>query len=295
MKKLALAWPLLFLFLAALLPAAPADAPRPLKPVNLAVNTRADEDDPFLASRGLTLYYASNAKGKWDIMVAHRDSVRKSWPAGDVLQDYIATEADDRGVWVTAEDRYPQYMYFASKQDKGNNNFDIYVAVKQGPTKAFTEPRAVVNVNTTADEMHPWVSADGKQLYFSRKTKEGWRVFVASRRSATGPQGFTEPAPVKELPPGFHHPTLTPDGATMYLQGPLEKERWGLFVAKKSGGTWDQPIPLEQLNHPDGPTGDRSPCLSRDGAMLYFASDRPGGKGGLDLYVIRTAELKVKR
>jgi hypothetical protein len=42
----------------------------------------------------------------------------------------------------------------------------------------------------------------------------------------------------------------------------------------------------------DRPSGDRSPCLSRDGAMLYFASDRPGGKGGLDLWVIPTAPLR---
>ena len=40
---------------------------------------------------------------------------------------------------------------------------------------------------------------------------------------------------------------------------------------------------------------DRSPSLSRDGTMLYFASDRPGGKGALDLYVVRTAELKGRK
>ncbi len=289
MKHLALAC-LLGLPPLALPPAAQADAP-PLKPVALAVNTPADEDEPFLASKGLTLYYAANAKGKWDIMFSHRSSIKMSWPAGEVLQDYIATEADDRGTWVTAEDVYPQYMYFASKQDKSNDNFDLYVAVKQGKTKAFTEPRAVVNVNTTADEMHPWLTADGKQLYFSRKTKDGWRVFVASRKSATGPQGFAEPALVKEVPPGLHHATLSPDGRTMYLQGPLEKERWGLFVMKKTGGVWERPAPLKQLNHPDGKIGDLSPSLSRDGSMLYFASDRPGGKGGLDLYVVRTADL----
>jgi hypothetical protein len=293
MKHLALALSAGFLSLA-FLPATHADAP-PLKPVNLAVNTKADEDEPFLASKGLTLYYACNAKGKWDIMFAHRPAPQKSWPAGDVLQDYIATEADDRGVCMTAEDRYPQYLYFASKQDKANDNFDLYVAIKRDSRKAFTEPRAVVGVNTPADEMHPWLTADGTQLYFSRRTKDGWRVFVAPRRNTAGPQGFGEPALVKEVPPGFHHATQSPDGRTMYLQGPVGKERWGLFVMHKTGGVWDRPVPLEQLNHPDGPTGDRSPSLSRDGAMLYFSSDRPGGKGGLDLYVVRTAELKVKR
>ncbi len=295
MKYLALAW-LVSLLSLALLSTAQADVPL-LKPTPLTVNTRADEDEPFLARDGLTLYYAANAKGKWDIMFSHRTKLDRNWPAGEVLQDYIATEADDRGVCVRVEEPYrakepyPQFMYFASKQDKANDNFDIYVAIKQGANKAFTEPRAVHGLNTPADEMHPWLTDDGKQLYFSRKTKEGWRVFVASRRSATGPQGFGEPALVKEVPPGFHHATLSRDGRTMYLQGPLEKERWGLFVMKKTGGAWEKPVPLKQLNHPGGPTGDRSPSLSRDGAMLYFASDRPGGKGGLDLYVVRTADL----
>jgi hypothetical protein len=296
MKHLALAW-LVSLLLLALLPTAQADVP-PLKPVNLTVNTKADEDEPFLDRTGLRLYYAANVKGKWDIMFSQRPSAQKSWPAGEVLQDYIATEADDRGACVRVEepyrakDPYPQFMYFASKQDKANDKFDLYVAIKRDEKKAFTEPRAVAGgVNTPADEMHPWLTADGKQLYFSRKTEDGWRVFVASRRSATGPQGFGEPALVQEVPPGFHHATLTPNGLTMYLQGPLEKERWGLFVMKKTGGVWGKPAPLKQLNHPGGRTGDRSPSLSYNGLMLYFASDRPGGKGGLDLYVVRTEDL----
>jgi hypothetical protein len=301
MKHLALAW-LVSLLLLALLPAAQADVPL-LKPTPLTVNTEADEDEPFLARDGLTLYYAAKAKGKWDIMFSHRADDKKIWPAGEVLQDYIATEADDRGVCVRVEepyrpkDPYPQFMYLASKQDKDNDNFDLYVAIKRDAKKAFTEKRAVPNVNTTADEMHPWITADGKQLYFSRKTKEGWRVFVASRKETANPLGFGKPELVKELPPGFHHATLTQDGGTMYLQGPLEKQRWGLFVARKSGRAWGKPVPLEQLNHPGGPTGDRSPSLGRirNWEMLYFASDRPDGKGGLDLYVVPTVELKVRR
>ena len=81
----------------------------------------------------------------------------------------------------------------------------------------------------------------------------------------------------------------------MYLQGPLEKGRWGLFVSTKTNDGWGKPEPLDTLNHPEGPTGDRSPNLSRDGSQLYFASDRPGGQGGLDLYVIATKELVKKK
>jgi hypothetical protein len=278
------------------LTAAPADEPKPLKPTNLALNTKADEDEPFLSSDALTLYYAANAKdGKFDIMFSHRRSRTQGWPAGQILQDYIQTPADDRGVFATTEGRFPQFLYYATRKDKEANNFDIFVAIKMDRGKAFAEPTPLNKIDTDADEMHPWLSSDGKQFYFSRKTKEGWRVFVATRPAARGPQGFGEPAMIEELPPNFCHATLSPDGKIMFLQGPLEKDRLGLFRSTCTKEGWSKPEPLELLNSPEAPTGDRSPALSRDGGLLYFASDRPGGKGGLDLWVIPTTLLPTRK
>jgi hypothetical protein len=276
------------------LSAGTADARKPrAEPVNLSVNTADDEDDPHLSSDGLTLYYASNPKGKFDLMVARRPRVRDPWREAMPLEGYVATEGDDRSAFVTVE-RAPQYIYYATKKDKDGKNFDLYVAVKNDlkPDKVFAEPTGVQNVNTEADEMHPWLTGDGKELYFSRKTPEGWRVFVTGRKSAAGPQGWGEPSLLKDLPPDFHHATLTPDGRTMYLQGPLEKGRWGLFVSSRTPKGWDRPEALDLLNDPDAPTGDQSPNLSRDGGRLYFVSDRARGKGGLDLWVVETAGLK---
>jgi Tol biopolymer transport system component len=283
---LALAW-----FVA--LPGVPA-APPAVTPVNLAVNTAADEDEPFVAADDRTLYYAANAKGKWDIMFATRKKVADPWGKGEVLQDYIQTEGDDRGACVTAPGRFPQYLYFATTSEKGGKSFDLCVAVKQGADKAFTEPRALAALDSEADEMHPWLSANGKELYFSRKTADGWRVYVSRRKQAAGPNGFGPPEALDELAPDFHHATLTPDGHTMYLQGPLEKGRWGVFVSFLSGKTWGKPEPLDELNDPKAPTGDRSPSLSRDGNRLYFASDRPdrSAKGGLDLWMVHVSALR---
>ncbi len=295
MKSLAAAVPAI-LFLAGLfvLPAAPSDAPR-LKPVNLEpLNTAADEDDPHPASNNLLMYYSSNGKGKFDVMVSRRRGA--AWGKGQILEGYIQTEADDRSVFVTREGSFPQFFYYATKKDKDAKNFDIYVAVKQTPgaDKVFAEPTPVQAICTEADEMHPWITADGRELYFSRKTREGWRVFVSRRATPAGPQFREEPVLLEDLPPDFHHATLTPDGKTMYVQGRLEKGRWGLFTATRAGKGWTKPEPLAALNDAEAPTGDRSPNLSRDGARLYFASDRAGGKGGLDLWAVETASLKTK-
>jgi len=282
-----------------LLPAAEPEKPNLVKPINLSVNTKADEDDPHVTSNGLRLYYSCNTEGKFDVYSSTRSGTTQPWKPGKLMDDtsVIRTKVDDRSVFATTEGRTPQFLYFATKKDKDRKaSFDIYVAVKPlpGPDKVFTEPRALININTPEDELHPWLTDDGRSLYFSRKTKEGWRICVATRKEAAGPDGFEEPT-LLDLPPGFHHPTLTRDARTMYLQGQLEKGRWGLFVSTRTAKGWSQPAPLDMLNHPEAPTGDRSPCLTRDGTLLYFASDRPEGKGGLDLWVIPTAQLVKKK
>jgi len=281
-----------------LVPAPRAADTRPDGPINLTCNTADNEDDPHLSSDGCTLLYSCDAKGKIDIMVSRRKTDRHIWPKGHLFGDedgdYIRTKVDDRSTFLTPDLRYPQFLFYATKKDEEVNNFDIYVAVKQTPKAAFTAPTPVNTVDTKADELHPWLTADGKRLYFSRKTKDGWRVLVSSRATATGAAGFKEPVLIEDLPAGFHHPTLTPNGKTMYLQGPVEKDRWGLFVTTGSGTKWARPEPLT-INSSDAPTGDLSPSLSRDGSRLYFASDRPGGKGKLDLWVIQTSKLQTAK
>lgn len=283
------------LILPALLPAAD-DGAGIVNPINLGnVNTAKDEDDPFPASNGLSLYYSSNAAGKFDILVAGRSAANQLWTPGKPLEDYVQTKVDDRSVFVTPEGCYPQFLYFATRKDRRINNFDLYVAVRQQPGAAFSAPTPLNTVCTEVDELHPCLSRDGKELYFSRQGVDGWRVCVASRPGNTGAAGFGEPRRLKELPPNFHHAALTPDGSALYLQGPLEKGRWGrwgLFRCDRSPAGWSAPVALEMLNHPGGPTGDRSPSLSADGSLLYFTSDRPGGKGGLDLWAVRVDQLK---
>src|SRR5262249_55572037 len=155
----------------------------------------------------LTLFYSSNANKKFDILMSRRVNQGQPWPAGKALGDYVQSETDDRGAYVTAENRYPQYLYFATKKDKKTTNFDIYVAVRQDRAAVFSSPTPINTISSDADELHPWLTPSGKELYFSRKTKDGWRVFVASRKEVTGAAGFGQPK-LLDLPAGFHHATL---------------------------------------------------------------------------------------
>ena len=58
-----------------------------------------------------------------------------------------------------------------------------------------------------------------------------------------------------------------------------------LWVSQRSstGGPWALPMNLGQAINTEWT--ERSPAFSRDGHYLFFASDRPGGLGGLDIWV----------
>ena len=55
----------------------------------------------------------------------------------------------------------------------------------------------------------------------------------------------------------------------------------GLFFAKFTDGKWMLTDPYPYNNEEYSIT---TPCFSPDGSVLYFASDKPGGYGGTDLY-----------
>jgi hypothetical protein len=260
------------------------------------VNTAGDEDEPYstVNADGIgRLYYLS----KNELFVAQRTA--KGWQAGKPCAEF-EERGDYRGVFISfpKTGTFPQTILWAtnadhSKPDGRGDNFDIYMRVKKGQGGSgsdFTVVLPLHAVSTREDEMHPWLTADG-ELFFSRKTKEGWRVFVSHRPKPD--RQFEKPVMV-DLPVGFHHATLTPEGRTMYLQGPLPNNRSGLFRSHLVAGKWSEPEELASLNHPDAPIGDRSPSLSRNGSILFFASDRPGGKGGLDIWYVATEQLRKK-
>lgn len=62
-------------------------------------------------------------------------------------------------------------------------------------------------------------------------------------------------------------------------------------VAAQRFGEWSVPVSAEEGSHPDLNTAALEGCpnLSPDGLTLYFASNRPGGLGGVDIWVARRA------
>lgn len=73
---------------------------------------------------------------------------------------------------------------------------------------------------------------------------------------------------------------VSPEGNEMYVY--VSKNGGDICVSKKVGKKWTKPTPIKGINTKYWET---SFCFSEDFQTIYFASNRPGGKGGLDLYV----------
>ena len=78
---------------------------------------------------------------------------------------------------------------------------------------------------------------------------------------------------------------FTPDQREMYLTQCTTDPNYPRFAtivtAARSDAAWGKPTPLELTR--DTLSSYAHPAISPDGQWLYFTSDMPGGKGGLDI------------
>src|SRR5262249_6504128 len=107
-----------------------ADEVKRVKPVNLVINSKDDDDEPHVSSNGLTLYYAiKSTKGKPVTACSTRTATTRPWGAPKIFEAFFATEEDVRGVFVTPEGVFPQVLYFGlfarDKEDPEKGNWDL--------------------------------------------------------------------------------------------------------------------------------------------------------------------------
>jgi tetratricopeptide (TPR) repeat protein len=91
--------------------------------------------------------------------------------------------------------------------------------------------------------------------------------------------------------------SFTPDGMRFYFSQTKEEDGQQLsalyFVAKENG-KWSNPVKLPNYINPEGYNSTQPWVIIQDNKeILYFASDRDGGKGGYDIwYTSRTTTSK---
>ena len=142
------------------------------KPEPLAtVNSGAYDNYPAIAANG-NLYFASHrpgGKGGNDLWMARWSG--GGWQTPESLAA-LNTRTTDADPYVAPDERY---IIFSSDRPGGAGEGDLYVSYRTAG--AWGAPVSLGSaVNTPAYEYTPWVTADGKWLYFSRGWGEIWRI-----------------------------------------------------------------------------------------------------------------------
>jgi hypothetical protein len=180
-------------------------------------------------------------------------------------------------------------LFFDSDRPGGSGNRDIWVTTRATTEGSWSQP---VNlgpaINSPAYDGHANLSEDGLSLYFSSERPGGYGnrdTWLVTRETTSA--SWSEP---RNLGPGVNSaaydsgPNISGDGKTLFfgsgrLGGYGGGNGWDLWMTRRTStdDPWTTPVHLGPIIN--SPYQDIAPCISADGSILYFYSNRPGGNG----------------
>lgn len=181
--------------------------------------------------------------------------------------------------------------FLTKKNYEGIRLYDLFFA----PFNAKGEParpvRFAADLGKNTNIGPAYLTADGNTLYFTRNYVAGDKlkkrdsnnlgIFTAKRQGSA----WTDIQPFAYNDPAYNlsYPFVSEDGRYLFFASdmPGTLGKYDIFMCENINGQWSRPVNLgSNVNSPDA---EIHPFLHSSG-RLYFASDRPGGLGGLDIY-----------
>ena len=147
------------------------------------------------------------------------------------------------------------------------------------------------SINSTESEYFPSLTIDSKELVFTRRLKGANEDFFTSKKDS-GQWGKANPVAgdVNTLD-NEGAQNISQDGQWLVFTGCNRPDGFGscdIYMSYLDKNGW-----TEAANSGGWVNSDQwesQPCLSADKRDLYFASRRPGGFGGIDIYVSHLQE-----
>ena len=179
---------------------------------------------------------------------------------------------------------FKQGGYFLEMQKKIDFVKELLPQKKEIEKEILPSP-----LNGFALQYFPVLTADGKQLFFTRRggtaayDKED--IFISQAESAqiwTSPQSISS-----KINSSYNEGTcsVTADGNFLIYtscDAPDSQGSCDLYSVEKVGGEWQSPKNMgTKIN---SSFWDSQPSLSADGRLLFFSSNRRGGVGGNDIW-----------
>jgi|688.fasta_scaffold20328_7 hypothetical protein len=240
---------------------------KPAEPLPAAPGDLAAADSlvrPQLAEGGRAVYYTRQQPGgEADIYRSEFDGSR--WLPGEPVAG-INSDGGDYGPFISADG---ETLLLYSDREGGFGGYDLYASRRTDD--GWDRPRNLGPlVNSPAHEYDPALTADGLRLFFASNRTP--RMVERLREAAVA---GAEASPWKAT-----------------LRAEVALEHFDIYVADRERveGDWRPAANLQAVNLPAADEGE--PCVSADGAFLYFASNRPNAHGpaaNFDIYRLRLA------
>jgi Tol biopolymer transport system component len=269
----------------------PTDTPENM---TFRINSVYDEYFPSISQDDSTIVFTRKTNGMdEDFYLAHRDSCG-GWFIARPLGS-PPNSSDQEGAQMISADNH--YLFFMRCGNRSLNGWalggcDLYFSYTDKDGWAQPVPFGAT-INTPAFEGMPSLSPDNKVLYFISDREGGYGgkdIWKSDFQNGLwqipenlGPEINTQGDETA--------PWIASDNKTLYFTSNGHPGLGGndIFYSKNDGqGHWKRP---ENLGYPiNSSYDDVSLTLSKDGKKAYYASNRPGGMGGMDLYEVALPE-----
>ncbi len=257
-----------------------------VSPVNLGptINTSGGDGGVSISSNGLSLYFSSMRSGGYgdgDLWVMTRDTIHNEFGKPVNLGSTVNSSADQCYPSISADELA---LYFNSNQGGGHGMYDLWVTRRETIHDPWSTPENLgPTVNSSAYDLDPGISGDGRMLFFASDRSGGiggTDIWMTSRATTDDPWG--EPVNLGSTINSStweDFPNVSADGSTLFFRASLSGTHSG-------GDIWQAPIiPIVDFNG-DGIVDAIDMCIMVDNWLtdnsLCDIGPTPLGDGVVD-------------